>query len=206
MNKYYVYLHRRSSDNKVFYVGKGSGNRAWDLSGRNAFWNRTKNKHGLLVEIVFENLNEDEAFRCEVDTILEMRYFNEPLCNLTSGGEGISGLSFTDEQRLKISESIRGRIPWNKGVKSKTSKKYIRSESVRNKLSNAKMGKYEGNDNPSADLNLYIFVRLSDGFEVECTRSELCRQFNVKRDLIKKLFYKDNPRKSADGWRLKQRI
>lgn len=64
-NIYYVYVHRRLSNGHPFYVGKGKDKRAWDLQGRNSYWTRTKNKHGLLVEIVFDNLSEDEAFQCE---------------------------------------------------------------------------------------------------------------------------------------------
>lgn len=94
---YYVYLHRRESDNKVFYVGKGKGYRCNSRSGRNSRWNKTVNKHGLIVELVYENLTEEDAFELEKDTILEMRYhFEETLCNLTDGGEGVSGYKWSD--------------------------------------------------------------------------------------------------------------
>lgn len=60
------------------------------------------------------------------------------------------------------------------------------------------------NNNHMADKNLYTFVRLSDGLEVTCTRSELCSVYNVLRDNLKKLFNTKNPRKSAGGWKLKE--
>jgi len=108
-NVFYVYLHRRASDNKVFYVGKGKDKRAWDIYCRNIFWKRTYEKHGSRVEIVFDNLNEDEAFQVERDTILEMRYFGYPLCNMTEGGEGASGVKQSEETKLKRSLALKGK-------------------------------------------------------------------------------------------------
>lgn len=125
---YYVYLHRRKTDNKVFYVGKGKGKRAYSSSGRNTRWLHTAKKHEFTAEIVFENLTEQDAFQLEKDTILEMRYhFGDTLCNMTDGGEGASGhkqseetirkrvLKNTGKKRTKatckrISDSLKGRI------------------------------------------------------------------------------------------------
>lgn len=206
MNNFYVYVHRRLSDNKPFYVGKGSGNRAWDFTGRNIYWKRVKDKHDISVEVVFDNLTESEAFQCEVDTILEFNYFNYPLTNLTTGGEGSSGLKFTDEQRLRISKSLEGRIPWNKGLKTVDNKEYLYSDEYREKLRQAKLGVFDNENNPFADKNKYDFVRLSDGFEITCTRQYLVKNFGADGGLIKKMFYKKNPRKSGSGWKLKGTI
>ena len=109
MNKFYVYVHRRKSDNKPFYVGKGCGKRAWKQDGRNEHWNRTFLKHGLTVEIVFDNLDEQTAFQAEKDTISEFKYFGYPLTNKTDGGDGATGLVLTEEHRLKISKAHKGR-------------------------------------------------------------------------------------------------
>lgn len=203
MSKFYVYVHRRLSDNRPFYVGKGSGNRAWEFNQRNEYWKRVKNKHGVAVEIVFDNLEEDEAFQCEKDTILEFKYFGYTLANLTEGGEGPSGMQFSDEQRLRIAESIRGRVPWNKGLKSPDTKEYAFSAEHREKFRQAKLGVFEGDKNPFADKNEYTFIRLSDGFEITCTRQYLVKHFGADGGLIKKMFYKNNPRKSGSGWKLK---
>jgi hypothetical protein len=97
---FYVYVHRRLSDNKPFYVGKGKSRRAWDCKNRNKHWNNIVDKHGLVVEIVFDSLLETEAFQCEIDTILEFKYFNYELCNYTNGGEGLSGFKWTEEQMI----------------------------------------------------------------------------------------------------------
>ena len=204
MNNYYIYLHRKETDNSVFYVGKGKNNRAWEKSKseRNQYWHRIVNKYGYSVEIVFENLTEEEAFDLEINTILEMKYLGYTLVNMTNGGDGCSGLKFTDLQRLNITNGTKGKIPWNKGKKMPKDKTYKIPESTRYKQSQAKIGKYIGETNPFADLNKYRFFRLLDGFIVTCTRSELCSKYAIDSTLLKKLFYKTKPRKSTEGWRL----
>lgn len=110
MNSYYVYLHRRLTDNKVFYVGKGCGKRAWHTGCRNDRWNKTYKKHGRIVEIIFENLSESDAFEIEKDVICEMSYhFNSTLCNMTSGGEGTSGVKLSEERKRQIGEQSKAR-------------------------------------------------------------------------------------------------
>lgn len=201
MNKYYVYVHINPLTKRVFYVGKGQSDRAWDYHGRNIYWKRIYNKYGVDVNIVSHSLSEKDAFDLEQLLILEYRDLGFNLTNLSDGGEGSSGLRFTDQQRLNISNGLKGRIPWNKG-KTKVREYKLPIES-RLKMSEAKKGAYSGNKNPCADLNEYTFVRLVDGFEVTCTRSDLCKNFGVSNSYIEKLFYKNNPRKSTNGWRLK---
>ena len=189
MNNYYVYIHRRKSDNLPFYVGKGKGNRAWEITGksRNKYWHKVNAKHGLIVEIVFDNLSEEEAFQCEKDTILEFEYFGYPLTNMSKGGEGNSGLIFTDQQRLNITN----------GLRNKRYSDNLKTQKV------IKRTKAYGMNNHFADKNIYSFVRLIDGLEVTCSRHDLCEKYNLDKTLLKKLFYMKNPRKSAEGWRLK---
>lgn len=142
-NVFYVYLHRRASDNKVFYVGKGKDKRAFDKNNRSKYWKAVKNKHGLIVEIVFDSLTEEEAFQCEKDTILEMKYFCYPLVNHTDGGEGTSGMK-------QSPETVAKRVSKNLGQKrTEESKKAISdaltgrkfSESHCQSISNCQTGK-----------------------------------------------------------------
>ena len=108
-NRFYVYVHRRLTDNKPFYVGKGSGNRAWVRHRRNPFWTNVAEKHGYKIEIVFDNLNEETSFQCERDTILEFTYFGYTLTNLTNGGEGPSGQIVSEETKSKVSKALKGK-------------------------------------------------------------------------------------------------
>lgn len=186
---YYIYLHRKATNGDIFYVGKGSGNRAYDTSkkGRNQYWHRVRDKYGLEIEILFDNLTEEEAFQCEKDVILELEYFSCKLTNLTKGGEGPSGVQFTDTQRLNIQKGLREK----------------RYGNLERKIIEVKRPSSYGENNHFADTNEYSFVRLEDGFEITCTRHALAELYGADKQLIKKLFYK-NPRKSADGWRLKK--
>lgn len=206
MNKYYVYVHYRTTDGTPFYVGKGHGNRAWVQNKRNPYWKSTKNKHGISVEIIFDNLTEEESFQCEIDTILEFKYFGHKLTNMTNGGEGVSGLVVTEKTRRMISSKLKGRkFTEATLMKLKNANKGRKvPEDQRAKMRLAKLGRYAGNSNPYADKTVYLFVRIKDNFEFSGTRSDLCNSFDVKRDQIKKLFYKLSPRKSAGGWKLKE--
>lgn len=70
-NRFYVYLHRRLDNGKVFYVGKGTGNRAWLKDSRKSMdWKAVVNEAGYYVEIYRSNLTEEQAFSLESYLIL----------------------------------------------------------------------------------------------------------------------------------------
>jgi hypothetical protein len=104
--KFYVYLHKRSLDGGVFYVGKGSKKRAWKKTSRSDYWKRIENKYGRTVEIYRDNLEEHEAFELEKELIAH--YGRENLCNFNDGGYG--GINPSEETRLKMSIAKKGRI------------------------------------------------------------------------------------------------
>lgn len=103
---FYVYVHRRKDTNRVFYVGKGAGKRAWKHAGRNDWWHRIVKKHGRTVEIVFRFDDENLAFLMERELI--DFYGRDNLCNMTDGGMG--GVSPTLETREKISAANKGKL------------------------------------------------------------------------------------------------
>lgn len=95
---YYVYIYL-NEDWEVCYVGKGKGNRIDRGGGRSYFpppERRIK---------VYEDLTEERAL--EIEAKLIEIYGKENLLNKTTGGQGISGLVFTEEQRKKMSKSQR---------------------------------------------------------------------------------------------------
>lgn len=178
---YYVYAHRCLDTNKIFYVGKGKGYRAWCTSGRNIYWQRMANKHGVYVDIIFDSLEESESYECEYNTILELLYFGEKLTNLTDGGVG--GLNPSKETREKMSKAKRGLKPHNFGKK----------------LPSIAM-----DNNGVADLTIYRFVNES-GIRFEGTRYDLVREYSLKLSTIGKLFYKGkNRRKRIYGWSIEE--
>lgn len=100
--RHYVYVHRRASDGRIFYVGKGSNpGRAHATDRRNRYWQAVVAKHGLVVEIVQRFESDALAQQCERDLIAW--YGRAALANLTDGGDGCAGLVPSAETRAKLS-------------------------------------------------------------------------------------------------------
>ena len=76
--KYYIYAHY-NSEGKLFYIGKGSGNRAYVKYGRNKCWYEQA-KHGFTVEILFNGLSNMKALILEEVVINYIKIDN--LCNM----------------------------------------------------------------------------------------------------------------------------
>jgi hypothetical protein len=91
---FYVYLHRRGVGGDVFYVGKGSGNRAWNGRQRNAHWERVARKCGVSVEVVSDGLTEVCAYTLE--KIMINIIGSDTLCNKTTGGQNPTNISSDD--------------------------------------------------------------------------------------------------------------
>lgn len=70
-NKYYVYLHRNTLTNEVFYVGKGKEGRAYSKHGRSKAWTSYVGDNDFNVEIVKENLSNIDALLLEEKLISE---------------------------------------------------------------------------------------------------------------------------------------
>lgn len=71
--KYYVYTHADPTSRKVFYVGKGTGNRAWGKEREQEWHAHIASIDGkYVVEIVRDHLTESEALELEDDLILQM--------------------------------------------------------------------------------------------------------------------------------------
>lgn len=112
-NNYYVYIHRKKTNGDVFYVGKGKQYRAFDFNRRSMLWNKIKNKHGVIVEIVHNNLQEWYSFELECELILKYGRIDKrtgKLANHTDGGDGASGTILSVEQRKQISERQVGEL------------------------------------------------------------------------------------------------
>jgi len=89
---YYVYLHKDRATGEIFYVGKGSGNRAYDTSSRSSRWRERVRSlpGGWDVEIVSQDMSELEAFELEaelVDRYREAEADGKEIANVGSGGE-----------------------------------------------------------------------------------------------------------------------
>lgn len=101
--------------NTYFYIGKGKGDRYKRINCRSKHFKNIINNFPCVVEILYENLTEEEAFELETKTIEQLLFeegytfeedtiknkgFNH-LVNCTCGGEGISGYKHTNETKKK---------------------------------------------------------------------------------------------------------
>lgn len=162
-NKYYIYFHINPLKNEIFYVGKGCDSRAFSKNRKNNLWHNIVNKYGYIVDIIEDNLTEQEAFEREIFYIKKIGRRDiglGPLVNMTDGGEGNSGLIFSEEHRRKMSETRKGRPSHLKGkslseehklklleaVKKgkKTPERKPLSEEHKRKLSEIQKGKKRG--------------------------------------------------------------
>ena len=156
--EFYVYLHIRLDNMTPFYVGKGHGNRAYNLSrGKGTHHDNICKACGCKVVIIKDNLTENQAFKLEnkmieyyVHTLsygINIEGYDDydhelpHLTNMTFGGEGPSGI-----------------IPWNKGKKglfhhseeakqriSESEKGRKRSEETKQRMSESHKGKVAWN-------------------------------------------------------------
>ena len=143
---YYVYEHIRLDKMEPFYIGKGKGERAYELY-RNDHHDAITDEYGHAVVIIADNLTEEEAYWLERDTIEDYVFnlgngidikghddYDHELPHLTNmdwgGIGGKSGIQQSEETRRKRSESMKGK---NKGKKL--------SDKARKNISEAKKGK-----------------------------------------------------------------
>lgn len=133
MNRFYVYVFLREDRYTPYYVGKGTGHRMYQRTGRVVLppTDRTR-----IVKI------KDDLLECqslELEKTLIRFWGREKdggvLHNLTDGGDGVSGLS--EESKKKIGENTRRCL---KGRKGHTKGRVVTDE-TRKKLSVAGTGK-----------------------------------------------------------------
>ena len=141
---YYTYAYLRE-DLSPYYVGKGSGDRAFTKCRRN--------KPPCRDRIMFlrEGMTEKQAFDHEIDMIKawgRKDLGTGILRNRTDGGEGISGHKFSDESRARISLANKGKKR-SEEHKSKMSIARLgmkKSDETRAKMSLASIGKKMSNE------------------------------------------------------------
>lgn len=105
-----IYIHKTLED-KVFYIGIGTEKRSREKTGRSIFWNRMIKKYGYIVEILSDNLTWENAQEAEIQLI---KLYGRrdlglgTLVNMTDGGDGLQGYSFSKEAREKMSINRKG--------------------------------------------------------------------------------------------------
>ena len=120
ISEFYVYgLYRDADMTRPFYIGKGRRQRmnqhavivSGDVSHRARTIRKVVAQLGFLPRRkIVEHLTENEALSLEIKLIAE---FNDRLVNRTPGGDGwpagFAGRKWTDEERAKVSATMKGR-------------------------------------------------------------------------------------------------
>lgn len=107
-----VYQHKRLDTNDIFYIGIGNKKRPYQIRSRNKHWKNIVKKHGYEVEILFTDLNWQEA--CDIEKYL-IKYYGRKdlklgkLVNMTDGGNGSINRIVSKEERLRISKLFKGK-------------------------------------------------------------------------------------------------
>ena len=126
---YYVYAFLRETDLTPYYIGKGTGKRAFTTHGRRVSAPKDKNR----IIILYQNLTENQAYNIEI--LLIDFYGREDLgtgrlLNMTSGGDGRSNIVVKEETKEKLSKASKGKnnpmfgkIAWNRGQTRENNKK-----------------------------------------------------------------------------------
>lgn len=222
MKIFCVYKITNLINNKI-YIGKTSDiNKRWQkhtevarTKEKNAYQylHKSINKYGMenfIIEELENNLTEQEAFNREKFWIKTLNSKNADTgMNLTDGGEGTSGLKWTEDSREKIRGANNHNFgkPLTEDVKSKLStalsgennpffgKKHSDqmleffknkkvSDELKNIISEGCRGSKQWNAKFSEDDIIEIRRRWDNG---ECSQTELAKQYNVKPNTINQI-------------------
>ena len=135
MKTHYTYSHNKP-DGIPFYIGKGSGNRAF-TKRTNPYWKNIVAKYGYEVQILAYWNTHEQALDHEVLLISCMKDMGIELANMTEGGEGCVGFSHphTEEHKQKLKGNTYGASTWGLTFKGKK-----HSEESRAKMSYMRIG------------------------------------------------------------------
>ena len=195
--EFYVYVHIRLDNNTVFYVGKGHGNRAYNLSrGKGTHHDNICKACGCKAVIIKDNLTESQAFRLESKMIkyyvITLGYginiegydnydHSLPyLTNFTWGGEGVSGRKHSEEEKQKMSKAKKGK---------KNSKEHNKN------ISKAKKGKKNSKEHNKNISKALKGIKLSEQTRRKMSESQKGRKNSEEhnKNISKATKGKNNP-------------
>lgn len=157
---YYVYAYLRSRDSErglrlsPYYIGKGSGNRAYEK--KRSIAKPSDNSYIVFLE---EGLTECEAFALEKYAIALYGRIDKGggiLWNMTDGGEGCSGIIMSQETRDKIANALRGKSRPRSVIEKMLQARagFQHSEATKRKMSKTRTGRKRGPLTPEWKLKV----------------------------------------------------
>lgn len=182
---YYTYMHTRNDTGRPFYIGKGTGHRAWDdrPHKRGSHWTNVVKKCGHRVHILARWGTEEEANQHEILLIAAMRDMGVPLVNKTNGGEGTSGYKWRPESLARLSASKTGTAAGSKNPM------YGRSHSpdARAKQSAAKAGRFVGSKHPRATIDEQMAANIKS-LKGSVTAKQVSQQLGVSFHVVRNIW------------------
>ena len=179
---YYTYAYLRE-DGTPYYIGKGSGNRAYATHYNTCVPPKDR------ILILKNNLTEEDAFKHEIYMISvygRKDIKTGILWNRTDGGDGPSGHKHTEEMRKLISKRVReGMTPEVRKKISKSSMGKVLSEETKEKMSVRMKGKVWTRDEierrRNTRCNKWIYEITTPFGIIETTNNmaEYCRKNNL---------------------------
>lgn len=197
-SRFYVYAFLREKNSAAgkrgspYYIGKGSGVRAWSNSGRAT----KKPVDPSRIVLLKQNLTEAEAFGWEIFYIAHYGRLDNGtgiLHNKTDGGEGVAGIDYSGERN-----NFYGKR---------------HSHATRQKLSQLRKGAGNGHYGKTHSLRArgiisvrhskYLYELIDSNGEVYLTESlrEFCCQHNLDRRSLTRLL--KGERESYQGWKIR---
>lgn len=173
MNKYYVYEH--SLDGRIFYVGHGCGNRAWNVKSRsNRYKNYIKERYDdIEVTIVQDNLTKEQAMGLEVEHQIKRQDEGYNIIGLLGTHSWNEGIKMSDDFKQKV---------------SKGTKKAMNTPEMKAKMSSIRKGKQLSEAHKAA---------ISDALRGQVHSEEAKRNMSIS----KKKYYEEAKRTGKNvGW------
>jgi hypothetical protein len=142
-NNKVVYLHKKETDNSIFYIGMGDLKRAY-CKQRSIWWNRIVDKYGCIVEIYKNGLTKEQASELEIELISKYGRIdlkNGQLINQTKGGITVEGLSCNIlKKKIKSLKAVIRTEEWKNKI-SLAHKGKIKSKEHRENIAKSRIGK-----------------------------------------------------------------
>jgi hypothetical protein len=200
---FYVYVHRKNTNNEIFYVGKGFGDRAHSLKNRNKFWINTVAKHGFNASVVLDGLSEDDAFDLEAFLIFEIGRKDLGtgiLVNLTDGWNGAVNLCEKSKAiRAKNIQKTYSTDEWRKKL-SDRQKVFANNPEIKQKFI-AMISSQKGEKHYRYNHKVFKFVHES-GITENCTIQELEKKYLLRPGSVSSVASGNS--RQVSGWFLNE--
>lgn len=140
-----VYRHIRKDTNVPFYVGIGiDTKRAYSKTHRNAHWKSIVSLCDYDVHILFDDIDHELAKEKEIEfiSIYKRKSDGGTLCNITLGGDGVTGIVHTEEAKKKMGAPNKGKVisEWHRKRISEFHTGKIVSKETKEKMSLSSAG------------------------------------------------------------------